>query len=78
MRPLFYHATASGPASTCIGDIMIFDTDMLQMTRELNLLQQAAARTGFSVSDIEALVECELDTNHVLDYISAVTLRRMN
>jgi len=57
---------------------MLFDSDLLLMTRELNLLQQAAARTGFSLSDIEALVECELDTHHVLDYISAVTLRRMN
>jgi hypothetical protein len=51
---------------------------MLLMTRELNLLQQAAARTGFSLTDIEALVECELDTSHVLDYISAVILHRMN
>jgi len=42
------------------------------------MMQEAAARTGFSLSDIEALIECELDTNHVLEYISAVTTNRMN
>jgi hypothetical protein len=57
---------------------MFFDADNYLMTQEMNVLQEAAARTGFSVSDIQALVECELDTRHVLAYISAVISNRMN
>jgi|HubBroStandDraft_6_1064221.scaffolds.fasta_scaffold00005_76 hypothetical protein len=57
---------------------MAFDRDDFLMTQEVDLLQQAATRTGFSVSDIQHLIECELDTGHVLDYITAVTQNRMN
>ena len=46
--------------------------------QEANILQEAAARTGFTVSEIQTLVECELETTHVLDYISAVLSNRMN
>lgn len=42
------------------------------------LLEEAAARTGFSPSEMEYLLECELDTNQLLDYISAVVSNRMN
>ena len=48
------------------------------MMEDVNILQKAAARTGFTVSQIQALVECELDTSQVLDYISAVISNRMN
>jgi hypothetical protein len=57
---------------------MLFDRDHSQMMQEMNILEQAAARTGFSVSDIKALVDCELETGYVLDYISAVVSNRMN
>jgi hypothetical protein len=57
---------------------MTFDREQFLMTQEVHMMQEAAARTGFSLSDIEALIECELDTNHVLEYISAVTTNRMN
>jgi hypothetical protein len=57
---------------------MLFDADQFLMMQEMNVLQEAATRTGFSIPDIQALVECELDTRHVLAYISAVISNRMN
>jgi hypothetical protein len=57
---------------------MLFDRDQFSMIQEVNTLQEAAARTGFTVSEIQALVECELETSQVLDYISAVLSNRMN
>ena len=57
---------------------MLFDRDQFSTMQESNILQEAAARTGFTVSEIQALVECELETSHVLDYISAVLSNRMN
>jgi hypothetical protein len=57
---------------------MRFDTDQFLLMQEVNILQEAATRTGFTVSDIEAMVECELDTSQVLAYISAVVSNRMN
>jgi hypothetical protein len=33
---------------------------------------------GFTASDISALIESELETSHVLDYITAVISNRMN
>ena len=42
------------------------------------LLEEAAARTGFSPSQMEFLLECELDTEQLLDYITAVVSKRMN
>lgn len=60
------------------GEKMLFDRDQYSTMQEVNILAEAAARTGFALSDIEALVECELETGHVLDYISAVISNRMN
>jgi len=60
------------------GNKMLFDRDQFLMIQELNILREAAARTGFTQSDIQALVDCELETSHVLDYISAVMSKRMN
>jgi Cu/Ag efflux pump CusA len=57
---------------------MLFDSDQFSMIQEVNSLREAAARTGFNVSDIQALVECELETSQVLDYITAVLSNRMN
>jgi hypothetical protein len=42
------------------------------------LLEQAAARTGFSPIEMQELLECELHIDHLLDYISAVVSDRMN
>ena len=42
------------------------------------LLQEAAARTGFSAGEMQELLECELSIDHLLSYISAVVSGRMN
>jgi hypothetical protein len=57
---------------------MIFYGDIVPVVRVAHLLEEASARTGFAVADIEALVDCELDTSHVLQYIDAVVGKRMN
>ncbi|HTT18315.1 MAG TPA: hypothetical protein VMG82_05195 [Candidatus Sulfotelmatobacter sp.] len=43
-----------------------------------NLLQEAAARTGFSASEMQELLESELDIDQLLTYITAVVSNRMN
>ena len=42
------------------------------------LLQEAAARTGFSPSEMQQLLESELNVDHLLSYIAAVVSNRMN
>jgi hypothetical protein len=42
------------------------------------LLAKAVSRTGFTPSDIDALVESELEMSHLLDYVDAVLSHRMN
>jgi len=42
------------------------------------LLQEAAARTGFSASEMQELLECELNIDDLLIYITAVVSNRMN
>jgi len=55
-----------------------FDQDPMPMHRVVQLLEQVSATTGFTPAEIVSLVDCELDTNHLLDYIDAVMLKRMN
>ena len=43
-----------------------------------NLLQEAAARTGFTASEMQELLECELNIDHLLSYITAFVSNRMN
>ena len=43
-----------------------------------NLLEQAAARTGFSASEMRELLESELNIDQLLSYITAVVSNRMN
>jgi len=57
---------------------MTFDQDQLPVHHVAQLLEQASARTGFTTAEIVALIDCELDTNHLLDYITAVMSDRMN
>jgi hypothetical protein len=51
---------------------MTFDHDQIPIHRVTQLLQQASVQTGFTPADIMALIDCELDTNQLLDYITAV------
>lgn len=43
-----------------------------------NLLQEAAARIGFSAREMQELLECELNIDQLLSYITAVVSDRMN
>jgi hypothetical protein len=42
------------------------------------LLQEAAARTGFTPTEMQEVLESELAIDHLLSYIDAVVSRRMN
>jgi hypothetical protein len=42
------------------------------------MLDQASTRAGLSASHMLALLDCELEIEHLLVYISAVTSNRMN
>ena len=57
---------------------MIFDHDHLPIHRVFQLLEQASATTGFTAAEIVAMIDCELDTDQLLDYITAVMSKRMN
>ena len=43
-----------------------------------DLLQEAAARTGFTAAEMQEVLESELTIDHLLSYIDAVVSRRMN
>ena len=43
-----------------------------------DLLQEAAARTGFSTSEMADLLDSELTVTQLIDYIDAVVSERMN
>jgi len=49
-----------------------------QMADYSNLLQEAVARTGFSATEMQELLECELNIDDLLVYITAVVANRMN
>jgi hypothetical protein len=53
-------------------------SDPLTYVSMAELLQEAAARTGFSTSDMENLLESELTVAQLIDYIDAVVSQRMN
>jgi hypothetical protein len=55
---------------------MIFDS--VPVGQVSKLMEEASARTGLTLSEIEALVESELDTSDLLAYLSAVMSNRMN
>jgi hypothetical protein len=55
-----------------------FDQDPGPVHNMAQLIQRASATTGFTPAEIVSLVDCELETNYVLDYITAVISKRMN
>jgi hypothetical protein len=57
---------------------MIFDYDYAPQNDLSHLIQQASHQTGFSPAEIAALVNSDLETGHLLDYITAVVSDRMN
>jgi hypothetical protein len=57
---------------------VIFDQDPMPKQNMTQLIERASANTGFTPAEIVSLVDCELETNYVLQYISAVMSKRMN
>lgn len=56
---------------------MSIDSDV-QHPYVAQLLQEAAARTGFTPTEMEALLESELTVDQLLEYITAFVSNRMN
>jgi len=57
---------------------MTFDHNPIPIHDVAQLLQQISATTGFTPAEIEAMIDCELNTNQLLDYIKAATSNGMN
>ncbi len=57
---------------------MRFFSDPSTYASMAELLQEAAARTGFSTSEMEDLLDSELTVAQLVDYIDAVVTQRMN
>jgi hypothetical protein len=57
---------------------MIFDLNRTPVAHVWQLMEEASTKTGLSIADIEALINSELETAHVLDYLTAVLTKRMN
>jgi hypothetical protein len=57
---------------------MIFDFEYFPQHDLSHLIERASAETGFSTRDIAAIVDSDLDMDHLLEYISAVMSDRMN
>jgi hypothetical protein len=53
-------------------------SDRISYISMAELLQEAAARTGFSTSEMEDLLASELSVPHLVVYIVAVVGQRMN
>lgn len=56
---------------------MIYDYRMPEYTAG-EMLQEAAARMGWSTAEMAQLLDSELEIDHLLDYITAVISKRMN
>ena len=53
-------------------------SDRISYISMAELLQEAAARTGFSTSEMEDLLDSELTIAQLIAYIDAVVSQRMN
>jgi len=53
-------------------------TDSMPGTYMTQLLDLASNMLGLPVADVEALLNCELDTDHLLVYVTAIMSNRMN
>jgi hypothetical protein len=71
--------TAPVPPTAQIEEhVMRFYSDPLSYGSMAELLQEAAARTGFSTSDMENLLDSELTVAQLIQYIDAVVTEQMN
>ena len=57
---------------------MIFDRDQVLIHSVVEILEEASATTGFAPAEMEALLDCELNPDQLLDYITAMVSNRAN
>ena len=57
---------------------MTFYSDQTPSYSMAELLQEAAARTGFTAVEMQEVLESELSIDELLAYIDAVVSQRMN
>ena len=57
---------------------MSSNIDMICTCSMEEMLDQASTRAGLSAAHMLALLDCELEIDHLLVYITAVTSNRMN
>lgn len=57
---------------------MNFNIDPIETSSINELLQEAAARTGFTANEMQEVLESELTVDELLSYIEAVVSQRMN
>jgi hypothetical protein len=73
--PFLYHLPTIENVKECE---MIFDWNRTPVVHVWQLMEEASTKTGLSLADIEALVNSDLETPHLLDYLTAVLTHRMN
>jgi hypothetical protein len=57
---------------------MIFYHDPIMQLSQSELIEQVSYRTGLTPSQVASLIDCELDINHILEYLNAVVSNRTN
>lgn len=57
---------------------MIFYQDPVLQLSQSELIEQVSYRTGLTPSQVSTLIDCELEIQHVLEYLTAVVSNRMN
>ena len=57
---------------------MIFYNDRVPVFQRARILEEALLHTSFTLDDIEVILDSELDTSQVLEYITTVRRNRMN
>ncbi|HUA15347.1 MAG TPA: hypothetical protein VMG31_08610 [Verrucomicrobiae bacterium] len=57
---------------------MPFNRNLIMPGSRSGLLEEAAARIGLSPTQMEELLDCELNIDHLIAYIDALMSDRMN
>lgn len=57
---------------------MIVYHDPLLLLSRAELIEQVSWRTGLTHSQVASLIDCELEVDYILEYLSAVFSNRMN
>jgi len=57
---------------------MILLQDPISHLSQAELIEQLSYRTGFTTSDVTRMIDCELEIQHLLEYVTAVVSDQMN